>query len=140
MKKEPSFTKDGYPTDATLRTIRSWPWRDAMGLVDYIKRAWRWPAYVKTTKDEKGVAVSIATGGWSGNEDIVRALQGNRPWWGMFWMASKRGGKFEFHIRMPAAAEMEMAAGPQGRSRVGETASKTGRGEIRKARRGSAGD
>jgi len=38
----------------------------------------------------------LHTGGWSGNEEIIRAMQDNRVWWGMFWESSRRGGHYEF--------------------------------------------
>ena len=38
----------------------------------------------------------IATGGWSGCEAVVRALEKNRMFWVTCWYCSKRGGYYEF--------------------------------------------
>ena len=36
--------------------------------------------------------LELTTGGWSGNEDIVTAIQSNYMFWGLYWQMSKRGG------------------------------------------------
>ncbi len=42
--------------------------------------------------------VYMATGGWSGNEDIIDALHRNVAFWGLSWQKSERGGAYWFSI------------------------------------------
>lgn len=37
----------------------------------------------------------IATGGWSGCEDVIGALKQNHLFWAVCWRLSKRGGYYE---------------------------------------------
>jgi len=87
---------DGYPTDATLDVIRNWPPDDPVGLFDYVQPIWRYSdcGYWK----QRGDIYRISTGGWSGNEDIISAMQGNYVFWGLNWMNSCRGGHYTFKI------------------------------------------
>ena len=39
----------------------------------------------------------ISTGGWSGNEDLIGAMQNNAMLWIMTWVSSRRGGHYTFH-------------------------------------------
>lgn len=92
--KEPSFDADGYPTDATLRTIRRWPWQDLRGLFAYVAAAWRYPDYVR----HRGRRWRFATGGWSGNESLMAALMENRMARALAWQSSHRGGKTVWEV------------------------------------------
>lgn len=94
--------EDGYPTDEALEMIRTWnhdnKFRD---LMDFVKNIWwkpEWGWY--ETVDEKGHSVyNISTGGWSGNESIIDALQDNYIFWGFCWEQSRRGGHYIFKIK-----------------------------------------
>jgi hypothetical protein len=42
--------------------------------------------------------VTLITGGWSENEEVIMHLQ--QSWfWNVFWYASFRGGKYILHVR-----------------------------------------
>ena len=41
----------------------------------------------------------VSTGGWSGCEDLIGALQENTIFWMMCWVSSRRGGHFEFETK-----------------------------------------
>lgn len=90
----PSFDEDEYPTEDTLQRIANWSWTDFEALLEYVTacvdgygRAWK-------ENDE----FRIATGGWSGNESIIDALQKNTVFWAMYWNSSHRGGLYTFKI------------------------------------------
>lgn len=92
---EPTFDADGYPTDETLEAIRTWPYKDADECLMFIKAAWNWPD-MAAIKDGK---LQLSTGGWSGNEDLIAALMGNRVVWLSRWLSSCRGGHYVFEMK-----------------------------------------
>lgn len=55
--REPSFTKEGYPTDETLEIIEKWEIKDiekdCEDLLSYICAAWKYPERAKNTR--KGI-------------------------------------------------------------------------------------
>ena len=63
--------EDGYPEEHELKRIAEWPHDDWAALLEYVRERWtyqdRW-----TVADGK---LFVSTGGWSGNEDLIRALQ-----------------------------------------------------------------
>ena len=91
-----------YPTDEELQKIREWPISDAdrtdiRSLLEYVKTVGNyWPDGYGWKQD--GNRYLIATGGWSGNEEIIAALQENMMFWLMCWQCSRRGGHYEFEI------------------------------------------
>jgi hypothetical protein len=95
MNKHPEFDADGYPTEKTLRTIRRWPLQDFKGLMEYIFEAWK---YADWGWSRYGRRYSISTAGWSGNEEIIGALNANRMFWSLCWHSSRRGGHYVFKI------------------------------------------
>jgi len=97
--KEPSFDKDGYPTKYTLNTITKWPIHNRTSckeLLEFVHKAWYFPSYF----DVKGNTYRISTIGWSGNEDIIQALQKNYIFWSLCWQSSRRGGHYVFRITL----------------------------------------
>ena len=89
------FDADSYPTDAMLKAIEAWPpVAGFAGLLAAIQPYWRYPDYW----EQEGRNYSISTGGWSGNEDIIGALQANHMFWACCWYSSRRGGHYEFRL------------------------------------------
>ena len=93
---------EGYPTEEELEKIRTWPIviessldEDFHELMSYVKELWWMPDW-GWSYDKETETYSLSTGGWSGNEDIIGALQENVMWWIMFWKSSRRGGHYEF--------------------------------------------
>jgi hypothetical protein len=117
VSKHPTFDRDGYPTDETLKTIEEWPYTDDFRfLMEYVRAAWsdygwfeqRAPEVAAAMKDEDeandGHWWCYATGGWSGNEDIIAALERNAVFHFWAWYCSVRGGYGEYHVRTDGSA------------------------------------
>ena len=95
LVRHPAFDADGYPTDETLNAIEEWPYTDFDGLLEYVREAWSDIGRIWEADGD----IKLATGGWSGNESIIGAMQQNHVFWAMAWYSSTRGG---LHIlRMP---------------------------------------
>ena len=89
-----------YPQKHELKKIEQWDYKDFEGLMEYVEELWSYPQYWKQTKNSFGHnEYHISTGGWSGNEDLITALQGNAMFWACCWESSKRGGHYVFEIR-----------------------------------------
>lgn len=102
--KEPTFDKDGYPTEETLQEIRQWKNennQDAIDLLRYIQAAWYYP---DRAKDKDGLFV-FSTGGWSGNESLIQALQENSIWFYLCWNSTCLPGGFLCIATEPQARE-----------------------------------
>lgn len=96
----PTFDEDGYPTDETLKVIREWSHKDGyINLMLYVHEAWHWDDYF--SREQKGEILECCahTGGWSGNESIIGALEDNRLFWVMCWLESRRGGHYVFEVK-----------------------------------------
>ena len=95
---EPTYDKDGYPTEVTLETIEKWgptfTKGTAKNLLDFCFEAWS--SYGWSAQD--GYVWKFSTGGWSGNEEIISAMTENYVFWSLCWKESKRGGHYEFTI------------------------------------------
>lgn len=88
---------DGYPTGEELEYITKFDVLKKAGphvddnfaeLMAYIKARWHWPSYFT----EEGGMYRLATGGWSGNEDLLSALRSNALVHLLYWQSSHRGG------------------------------------------------
>jgi hypothetical protein len=90
---------DGYPEEHELEKIRSWEIRDKQSLdemIEFIKSVWWSPDFgFKTDDDGK---LYLSTGGWSGNEDIIDAMDKNHIFWWFCWEQSRRGGHYIFDL------------------------------------------
>jgi hypothetical protein len=107
------FDEDGYPTEDALELIKSWPWQDTDGCFNFIRQMWQWNNMMWTqTDDGEKITYNISTGGWSGNEGLVSALQENHVIWMFTWVQSKRGGHYIFELpykRQPSMVGKEDA-------------------------------
>lgn len=103
---------DPYPTEAELRRIRRWHWDDGFdALMDYVRSLWwmpdwgwhetgRRPAEISKWKHKPGQRYyDISTGGWSGNESLIDAMQANKNlFWAVCWERSRVGGHYLFAV------------------------------------------
>ena|ERR1035437_9177072 len=87
-KVHPSFNRNGYPTDETLQVIEKWEATDWPGLMDYLHEAWHDNGRFSLQNGH----LELATGGWSGNEEILGALKKNRKFHALHFKSVERGG------------------------------------------------
>lgn len=86
--------KDGYPLDDELQKIKTWvidSHKTYHDLMRYIHSIWTYPDYFKRDYHHPN-AYRLVTGGWSGNEDIIRAMNQNPYLNAFYWYRSERGG------------------------------------------------
>jgi hypothetical protein len=88
-----------YPNEQMLRFVRRYditqsPIED---LRDFVIQNWH---YGDWGYKSKGRFFELHTGGWSGNESIIAALEKSSKgmFWYLCWVMSKRGGHFWFEI------------------------------------------
>jgi len=102
--------KDGdYPTVDALERIESWPADDVNGALTFAAELWHYPDFgvsYELSPEERAVVhadegeryLRLATGGWSGNEEIVSALRSNIWVMAHCWRLSARGGLHIFQF------------------------------------------
>ena len=102
---------DFEPTEEQLAKIRDWHYSDFPGLMRYIEdevwiRDMGWFQNTNPMLEEvfdqdadDGHYWACATGGWSGNEEIIEALQENVMFWACCWCGSMKGGYHEWHVK-----------------------------------------
>lgn len=93
-----------YPTDEDLAKVENWDgnWRECFAFIRSIWWMPEWGWHEETVKDELFdrlvTRYSISTGGWSGNESIVAAMERNRWLMIFFWIQSRRGGHYIYEM------------------------------------------
>jgi hypothetical protein len=92
-----------YPTDEQLEAIKAYHGNDADGMVPLIEAAYNQHYGAMRLEDAHDdildrplKRLTLITGGWSGNEDIIHALETNAIWWMVTWRLSERGGRYVF--------------------------------------------
>lgn len=94
--------EDGYPTEVMLDKIAKWDYNVSYKeLMEFIKPHWQYSSFGYWIEEEleKSREYHISTAGWSGNEDIIRALQENYTFWTLCWVQSRRGGHYIFEVK-----------------------------------------
>lgn len=99
------MSDDGYPTEEELKQIAQWDDNDLKGWLEFIGTLWHfgdWGWSVTETLDpvfEQPVRTyQVSTGGWSGNEEIIRAMQEQWMLWHRSWKVHRTGGHFTFEV------------------------------------------
>jgi hypothetical protein len=88
-----------YPTEDQLKAIASGPAftrAECTALMTAAIDIWEFDG-VRWDGDAVGT-VTLVTGGWSGNEDVVDSLRQNYVFWSRCWESSHRGGKHVFKL------------------------------------------
>ena len=90
-----------YPSEKELKTIKEWDVlkKPVADLLEFIKSIWWTPDWGFKLKGKEVLRLELHTGGWSGNEDIIRALQDNLMFFTLYWQKTYRGGHYYFEIR-----------------------------------------
>ena len=104
--------EDGYPTEDELKRVEEWAdHANPHAWFSYIKsvgnywpdESWGWHEKDHATGEWPGDkpyhAYFISTGGWSGNESILEAMQNNFEMWHSTWYSHRVGGHYEFRVR-----------------------------------------
>ena len=107
LDKSDFLDDDGYPTDDALEIVKLWHWDDARGWFKFIESLWAYRDWGWKEKDEPHEFDNdkmvhryyISTGGWSGNESIIDAMQQADFMWSLNWVQSRRGGHYIFELR-----------------------------------------
>lgn len=91
-----------YPDEQVLEHMRNYDLlRGDMGqFLELIRENW-WSAdwgYKLTGK--RVLRLELHTGGWSGNEEVISALQRNFIFWAMCWRKTEAGGHYYFRIEV----------------------------------------
>lgn len=86
-----------YPTRDQLDKIKNWDYKDFIGCMEFIKEIWHWSSWGFFKREN---IYWLHTGGWSGNEDIVGAMEENEMLWQLHWVSSERGGHYKFEARV----------------------------------------
>jgi len=108
LLNSPLLDEDGYPTTDALEIIELWSYDDPTGWFEFIKQLWNmvewgWEVTRQPHPNRPEVAVDryyISTGGWSGNEDVIRAMMSNKMLWSFTWVSSRRGGHYVFEVEL----------------------------------------
>lgn len=92
-----------YPSKQELHWVSAWD-NDLGSWFTYIRSLWWAPEWGWTEErghdelDERPVTrFRISTGGWSGNEDVIEAMQHSLGWF-FTWVQSRRGGHYIFEL------------------------------------------
>jgi hypothetical protein len=92
-----------YPTNEELERIKNWAFTgDAIQrrkylieFMEFVKELWHFGDW---GWKQKRRIYYISTGGWSGNESIITAMQQNWIFWVLCWVQSRRGGHYIFEL------------------------------------------
>ena len=87
-----------YPTNEELQRIAEWPYTDPRGWVGYISEILPFYGRCSLKRVIGRSRYEIATGGWSGCEDIIAAMVKNTMLWLLTWQSSHRGGLHIFEL------------------------------------------
>jgi len=87
--RHPTFDAESHPTEETILAIKKWNFEDVTGWLTFVLEAWNHRFGRIWEEDGR---LKMATGGWSGNESIIRAMRENHVLWATIWESSHCGG------------------------------------------------
>jgi hypothetical protein len=96
-----TYQMKDYPDDKDLELIEKWDViNDISGLLQFLESMMWMPDWCFELKGKRILKLQLHTGGWSGNEDIIRSLKMNTLFWACHWVMSRRGGHHYFEIKL----------------------------------------
>lgn len=94
-----------YYTERELKEIQNWDIKDTHNLIERLRDMWEYKnCFIENwgldhIHNERSVLMlELHTCGWSGNEDIIEALQNHKLFWTMWWWKTERGGHYYFEV------------------------------------------
>ena len=92
---------DGYPDEESLEAIRNWDIQKqgVDGLLELVRENTNWADRQIGLSGKHVLRFEYHTGGWSGNEEVIDALQQNFMFWATSWVKHTAGGHYYFKIR-----------------------------------------
>ena len=92
--------ENNYPDEESLKQIKEWDILEngVLGLLDIVKENTKWADRQITHRGKRVVYYTYHTGGWSGNEDVIKALMRNFFFRSLYWEKTERGGHYYFRI------------------------------------------
>lgn len=103
------MSEHDYPTEEELKRLREWPMEDPRGWLEFAHSIW-WCAEWGWPDGVGPGHIHASTGGWSGNEDIIDAMQDNWILWHQTWDTTRRGGHYTFLLpKAPAGVRGDSA-------------------------------
>lgn len=97
--------EDECPKEEFLDKLRNWSYKEGFKkLLDLVVENWWYQESVAIDNEEdyfnrQVFVYHMSTGGWSGSEEIIRALVENKGFWTSCWHQSTRGGHYIFKVR-----------------------------------------
>lgn len=99
---------EGYPTEEFLELLKTYKPSDELPLIKFIKDVLRYGWYMEDwgfvlKKPYRGIQkLELHTGGWSGNEETIRALLSNIQFthFKMRYVQWRTGGHYYFEIQI----------------------------------------
>lgn len=89
-KIKPTFDKYCYPSKETLEAIENWDYRDIEGLLKFMAKAWFYPEYAQEIRPGLWC---FDTRGWTGNKNLIKALEQSFIWPLIRWNTIKLSDK-----------------------------------------------
>ena len=95
-----------YPDSADIERVKQWTFHEPDSFVKFMEFFRSignyWPSDAPFGWTQNGRIYHVSTGGWSGNEEILEAMQDNLTFWMVCWREHRRGGHYVFTLPDPA--------------------------------------
>jgi len=99
----PEMDNESLPTGETAVAIALWRSCDPFGWFSFISQAWNDTGDFKEERLETSIKYHLQTGGWSGNETLIRAMYANKALWERTYYSHRIGGHYTFRVKTEGA-------------------------------------
>ena len=93
-----------YPTEDEVLHVKNWVFTKENSyekFMQFVKSIGQYWPHESFGWKQRGRTYWVSTGGWSGNEEIIDAMQENFMFWAVCWEQSNKGGHFIFKLPNP---------------------------------------